>query len=440
MKKLIARLVVGCMCAALLAWAQPAAAVVYDFDSLSGGHINGQDNWTAGDMHISATPDGGAPAPCDGNLLTTWGGTAEYIANRNNDGNWSFDLSGQTKFVLENTMVMDYQVSGYFGHGYYKIENTVTGRSIGFGVGVEVWYYDPKIIDAYGSVLGDGGHPRPTARNQIWDWRLEVDTTANGGGGGASFYLMQRGTHTTWQLERSNVNLQLVGAGADIQNANRLTAVIDTRIVAMDSLMVSIPSGPLTVKAFLDKNLDGTYNGSDEMLTSFDMTVSGPCSCGSLGESPWDRTTDGSGEFALSEARAGASAWGLDDGDYAITDRELYYDVAAASGSAALAPGGGAVTTWYGARLILGDANGDGLCDTQDFTILKAKLGTDPGYWADANFNADTITDTQDFTILKDSLGSSHSDYVPPGGAVPEPATMCLLALGGLSLLRRRRR
>ena len=73
------------------------------------------------------------------------------------------------------------------------------------------------------------------------------------------------------------------------------------------------------------------------------------------------------------------------------------------------------------------EANLDGIVDGQDFTILKSNFGKAPSVWGDGNFNEDTIVDGQDFTILKAHFGEG----TPPGN-VPEPATMSLLALGGL--------
>ena len=58
--------------------------------------------------------------------------------------------------------------------------------------------------------------------------------------------------------------------------------------------------------------------------------------------------------------------------------------------------------------------------------------------WAQGNFNTDDTVDFLDFQKLL--------DYWNPGGwhitgsQVPEPATLSLLALGGLALLRRSRK
>ena len=49
------------------------------------------------------------------------------------------------------------------------------------------------------------------------------------------------------------------------------------------------------------------------------------------------------------------------------------------------------------------------------------------------DFTGDGLVDSQDFTVLKAHFGESA------GGVVPEPATMSLLVLGGLAMLRRRK-
>ena len=81
-----------------------------------------------------------------------------------------------------------------------------------------------------------------------------------------------------------------------------------------------------------------------------------------------------------------------------------------------------------------GDANLDGLIDATDLAAIAANFGQSGG-WAAGNVNTDTLVDATDLAILAANFG-----YIAPAGSVPEPATMGLLALGGLALLRRRSR
>jgi len=85
---------------------------------------------------------------------------------------------------------------------------------------------------------------------------------------------------------------------------------------------------------------------------------------------------------------------------------------------------------------IPGDANLDDVVNLADFTILKANYGVSPAEWTDGDFNDDDIVNLADFTIQKAHYGESRST----SSLLPEPATISVLALAAMGLLRKPRR
>jgi len=99
-----------------------------------------------------------------------------------------------------------------------------------------------------------------------------------------------------------------------------------------------------------------------------------------------------------------------------------------------------------GIIVVPGDTDGDEDVDLTDYDNLLAQFGgpppggpTDP----DADFNDDGMVDMTDFEELRAHFGTGVPP-APEGGlgatTTPEPATMGLLALGGMFVLKRRRR
>ncbi|MHC4983397.1 MAG: SpaA isopeptide-forming pilin-related protein [Planctomycetota bacterium] len=157
----------------------------------------------------------------------------------------------------------------------------------------------------------------------------------------------------------------------------------------------------LTIKTFFDCNENGVYEpaGDDKLLAGWQFEVKD-----SNGAVVGTYTSDANGEVILDS---------LSGGDYTITEtvkKDHYVTGTAGNPRVISVAVGGDTVAWFGNKLD-GDINQDGLVDTQDFTILKANMGSTGTTWTQGNINLDGLTDTQDFTILKVQLGKGE----PPG-------------------------
>jgi len=99
------------------------------------------------------------------------------------------------------------------------------------------------------------------------------------------------------------------------------------------------------------------------------------------------------------------------------------------------------------ATSIPGDINADGLVNLTDLGILAGNWGSTNGWWLKGDMNQDLLVDLTDLGILAGAWGATGlsgeaglDGSVPLAAlAIPEPASLALLGLAGLALLKRTR-
>ena len=84
-----------------------------------------------------------------------------------------------------------------------------------------------------------------------------------------------------------------------------------------------------------------------------------------------------------------------------------------------------------------GDANGDGVVDVNDLTIVLSNFNNTVGAdWSVGDFNGDGRVDVNDLTILLAHFNQSIGSLPSSRSAVPEPSAIVLIGLGLAGLVR----
>ncbi|MCX5653104.1 MAG: PEP-CTERM sorting domain-containing protein, partial [Planctomycetota bacterium] len=90
---------------------------------------------------------------------------------------------------------------------------------------------------------------------------------------------------------------------------------------------------------------------------------------------------------------------------------------------------------------LIGDVNLDGIVDDSDISILSNNYGCTEISWADGDvYGYDGIVSDDDVGLQANNYGMTAGQLTGGISAVPEPATLSLLALGAAAMITRRRR
>jgi hypothetical protein len=118
-----------------------------------------------------------------------------------------------------------------------------------------------------------------------------------------------------------------------------------------------------------------------------------------------------------------------------LVQDDVYLDIKFLSWTSGAAGGGFSYQRSSPERLP-GDANGDGVVNDTDASIVGAHWMITGAQWVDGDFNDDTVVNDRDAAIL----AAHWTQTAAEAAGVPEPTSMTLLLGGMLLLLRVRRR
>ena len=197
------------------------------------------------------------------------------------------------------------------------------------------------------------------------------------------------------------------------------------------------PAGLMTVVGNLTLGQSGTTNASLSLDVAGSNGVAG---------TDFDQLAVTGAVVGLDKAALVVKvAGGLDLAGDVLSIITTSSDLSAAPQFASVTVNGGAMLAdvTYGVGVVslgnfrltfkMGDADGDTFVDDDDLSLLLSNWKGGEVGWAKGDFNFSGDVDDDDLSLLLSNWTGSG------GGTIPEPATIGLLILGGMGLIRRRR-
>jgi hypothetical protein len=240
---------------------QSADAAIYNFDQLSTGPINGQDNWAAGPTG-GPVVETGAGINSSNAFSNSLDGLPEAAAARTNDNSFSYPALGPSlRFTMGFDFRVDNTAAGLYSSAKFMLaehdDGFGTQDMIGFGYSSSfnqmLIYFASDEGGGYGGAANNFNH----VKGNWYRFEMRVDPTAYGGNGsGSLFYKNLTAGDTNWTAVPilQNIGLRIADQEVDLAQYDRMG--VWSSNTQVDNLLVVSP----------DYNLDGTVDAADYIV------------------------------------------------------------------------------------------------------------------------------------------------------------------------------